>query len=132
MILLDHGLYLDVNDHFRSMYSDLWIALLNADQQGIKVQKVLQQFSSLFQKVAREMGVGELYGLFACMVARRSWKSVTEGVGNSALNKDEQAELQNYAASLIPQISEVGSHFFLKSTPLIGIVSDAKRNAVNP
>ena len=59
------------------------------------------------QEVAREMGVGELYGLFACIVARRSWKSVTQGIKNSSINRDEQKELQEYAVSLIPQISIV-------------------------
>ena len=53
------------------------------------------------------MGVGELYGLFACMVTRRSWKSVTGGIGKSKMNESEKDELRMYASSLIPQISEV-------------------------
>ncbi|CAI5450144.1 unnamed protein product [Caenorhabditis angaria] len=70
IVLLDHGLYLNINDHIRKMYSDLWMAILKPDMQEIR-------------KVANQMGVGELYGLFACIVTRRSWKSVTSGIDNS-------------------------------------------------
>ncbi|MFH4981846.1 hypothetical protein AB6A40_008555 [Gnathostoma spinigerum] len=52
------------------------------------------------------MGVGDLYGLFACMVTSRSWKSVTEGVAKTTSNDNEREEIKAYAACLIPQISE--------------------------
>ncbi|KAF1751563.1 hypothetical protein GCK72_018117 [Caenorhabditis remanei] len=94
IVLLDHGLYLNISDHIRKLYSDLWLAILKPDLQEIR-------------KVASQMGVGELYGLFACMVTRRSWKSVTGGIGKSKMNESEKDELRMYASSLIPQISEV-------------------------
>ncbi|CAJ0950240.1 unnamed protein product, partial [Mesorhabditis belari] len=94
IVLLDHGLYLDVNDRFRRIYSDLWMALLNADTMEIK-------------RVAEELGVGEMYGLLACMVTQRSWKSVTQGIRKSKKDEQERQELRAYAITLIPQISEV-------------------------
>ncbi|CAI2353877.1 unnamed protein product [Caenorhabditis sp. 36 PRJEB53466] len=94
IVLLDHGLYLNISDHIRKLYSDLWLAILKPDLQEIR-------------KVANQMGVGELYGLFACMVTRRSWKSVTSGIDRSKMNDSEKDELRMYASSLIPQISEV-------------------------
>ncbi|CAJ0569556.1 unnamed protein product, partial [Mesorhabditis spiculigera] len=94
IVLLDHGLYLDVDDHFRRIYSDLWMALLNADTQQIR-------------RVAEELGVGEMYGLLACMVTQRSWKSVTQGIRKSKKDEQERQELRDYAVTLIPQISEV-------------------------
>ena len=35
------------------------------------------------------MGVGQLYGLFACMVAGRSWSSITKGIDKSEKTKAE-------------------------------------------
>ncbi|GMT11138.1 hypothetical protein PFISCL1PPCAC_2435, partial [Pristionchus fissidentatus] len=94
IVLLDHGLYLTMEDSFRKLYSRLWLALLKPDQDEIK-------------RVADEMGVGELYGLFACIVTRRSWKSVTSGIGKSNMDEKEKKELRAYAVTLIPQISQV-------------------------
>ena len=48
-------------------YSQFWLSILNADLKGI-------------QKFADKLGVGQLYGLFACMVAGRSWSSITKGI----------------------------------------------------
>ncbi|CAB3396561.1 unnamed protein product [Caenorhabditis bovis] len=94
IVLLDHGLYLVISDHIRKLYSDLWLAILKPDLQKIRT-------------VACQMGVGELYGLFACIVTRRSWKSVTSGIEKSEMDSNEQNELRTYASSLIPQISDV-------------------------
>ena len=55
------------------------------------------------------MNIGEYYGLFACMVTRRSWKSVTSGIAKSKMTSAEKQELREYAYSLLPQISEVYS-----------------------
>ncbi|GMS80290.1 hypothetical protein PENTCL1PPCAC_2465, partial [Pristionchus entomophagus] len=94
VVILDHGLYLTIDDSFRKLYSQLWVALLKPDQDEIK-------------RVANEMGVGELYGLFACIVTRRSWKSVTSGVNKRTMDDSEKKELRAYAVTLIPQISQV-------------------------
>ncbi|KAK6018951.1 ABC1 family protein [Ostertagia ostertagi] len=114
IVLLDHGLYLDIDDHFRGLYADLWLALLAPDPDKLR-------------SVATEMGVGELYGLFACIVARRSWKAVSQGIKNRKMDNNEKDELRLYAASLIPQISEV-LHRMPREMLLILKTNDLLRN----
>ncbi|EPB71187.1 ABC1 family protein [Ancylostoma ceylanicum] len=114
IVLLDHGLYLDIDDRFRGLYADLWLALLAPDPDKLR-------------SVAAEMGVGELYGLFACIVARRSWKAVSQGIKNKKMDTDEKDELRLYAASLIPQISEV-LHRMPRQMLLILKTNDLLRN----
>lgn len=41
IILLDHGLYSTLADEFRIDYCSLWMALLKADKDAIKVNKLL-------------------------------------------------------------------------------------------
>lgn len=94
IVLLDHGQYLNLPDDFRLKYSKLWLAILKPDQDAIK-------------HYATEMGVGELYALFACVVTRRTWKAVVNGVNKTGLENAERMEIKAYAASLITQISEV-------------------------
>ena len=57
-MLLDHGLYTQLSNKFRYDYSDFWLAIINRDVDQIKA-------------AADKLGVGELYGLFACMVTAR-------------------------------------------------------------
>ena len=58
--MLDHGLYTQLSNKFRYDYSDFWLAIINRDVDQIKA-------------AADKLGVGELYGLFACMVTARCW-----------------------------------------------------------
>ena len=67
VVLLDHGLYTQLNNKFRYDYADFWSAIINRDVEAIKV-------------AADSLGVGNLYGLFACMVTARSWTSIQKGV----------------------------------------------------
>uniref|UniRef100_A0A914XMU8 Protein kinase domain-containing protein n=1 Tax=Plectus sambesii TaxID=2011161 RepID=A0A914XMU8_9BILA len=94
LVLLDHGLYITLTDDFRLNYANLWLALLKPDQDAIKYW-------------SKKMGVGDLYGLFACMVTARSWKSVTSGISKNVITADEACEIKRYAGSLLPQISDV-------------------------
>uniref|UniRef100_A0A1I8ACY4 Protein kinase domain-containing protein n=1 Tax=Steinernema glaseri TaxID=37863 RepID=A0A1I8ACY4_9BILA len=94
VVLLDHGLYATLQDDFRINYTKLWLALLKPDRDLIK-------------RYSAKMGVGELYGLFACIVTARSWKAVTNGIDRVSFDDKEQHEIGEYAASLIPQISQV-------------------------
>ena len=41
------------------------------------------------QKNADHLGVGQLYGLFACMVTGRSWTSIQKGIDKSEKNAAE-------------------------------------------
>ena len=65
-----------LNNEFRINYSQFWLSILNANQEGIK-------------EYADKLGVGQLYGLFACMVAGRSWSSITKGIDKSEKTKAE-------------------------------------------
>ncbi|VDK78802.1 unnamed protein product [Litomosoides sigmodontis] len=94
IILLDHGLYLAMDPDFRIKYSKLWLALLGRDLNEIK-------------KCAQSMGVGDLYGLFVCMVTNRSWDAISRGIDRSAPTHEEKREIKSYAAALIPEISQV-------------------------
>ncbi|KAJ1362213.1 hypothetical protein KIN20_021688 [Parelaphostrongylus tenuis] len=98
IVLLDHGLYLDIDDRIRSLYTDLWLALLGPDQEKLRI-------------VAKEMGVGDLYGLLACIVSRRTWQAVSQGIKNKKMDNNERSELRLYAASLIPQIKNRADSF---------------------
>ncbi|KAI6186382.1 Protein kinase domain-containing protein [Aphelenchoides besseyi] len=94
LVLLDHGLYANLDTEFRIDYCKFWSALLRADKDEI-------------QRICFKMGVGELFGLFACIVTSRSWDSVTKGIGKHKQTEAETNEIKNYAASLIPQIMQV-------------------------
>ena len=48
----------DLSPPIRYDYSDFWLAIINRDVEQIKA-------------AADKLGVGELYGLFACMVTAR-------------------------------------------------------------
>ncbi|XP_018026397.1 aarF domain-containing protein kinase 1 isoform X2 [Hyalella azteca] len=91
IILLDHGLYARVSDNIRESYSKFWLAILGQDVDGIA-------------KYGRELGVGDLAGLFACMVTARSWDSITRGIDKHSINDAERNEVSNYATKLLPEI----------------------------
>lgn len=45
----------------------MWLSLMNADMKGVEYW-------------GRKLGVGDLYGLLACMVTARSWEAITKGI----------------------------------------------------
>ncbi len=63
LVLLDHGLYKEIDDTFRSEYAHLWRSLIFADPEGIK-------------RHSEAMNAGELYPLFAAMLTQRPWDQV--------------------------------------------------------
>lgn len=94
IVLLDHGLYTKLTNDFRLTYSKLWLSILNADLEAI-------------QHHGNQLGVGELYGLFACMVTGRSWNSISQGIDKKARTAQEQDEIKADAAKYFPEISAV-------------------------
>uniref|UniRef100_T2MA03 Uncharacterized aarF domain-containing protein kinase 1 n=1 Tax=Hydra vulgaris TaxID=6087 RepID=T2MA03_HYDVU len=94
IILLDHGLYQTLPTKTRLTYCDLWQSLINSDINGIK-------------KCSEMLGVGEYYGLFACMVSGRSWQSIQDGIERKSITGDELNEIQNTAVQLVSTITEV-------------------------
>lgn len=67
LVLLDHGLYLQLTNKFRITYCKLWESLIKKDNNGIK-------------KYCLELNGGDLYPLLACMVTARSWDSIQSGI----------------------------------------------------
>uniref|UniRef100_A0A8C4Q9P0 AarF domain-containing protein kinase 1 n=1 Tax=Eptatretus burgeri TaxID=7764 RepID=A0A8C4Q9P0_EPTBU len=92
LILLDHGLYLDLSLSFRLEYCRLWLALIRADIQAI-------------EKHSRALGAGDLFPLFACILTARPWKVVLDGIDRVPISLNESAELQAEAAHYLSQIS---------------------------
>ncbi|XP_042895385.1 aarF domain-containing protein kinase 1 [Parasteatoda tepidariorum] len=94
IVLLDHGLYVDLTDQFRFQYSNMWLALMNADVKGVEYW-------------GKKLGVGDLYGLFACMLTARSWTAVTKGIEKTEKTSEEKQEIRNNAANYLPEITTV-------------------------
>lgn len=77
IILLDHGLYANLSEQFRNNYSKFWLSILNVDRPAMR-------------QSAQDLGIqGNLYGLFACMVAGRSWDTIMQGVNRVKYSKTE-------------------------------------------
>ncbi|XP_065067851.1 aarF domain-containing protein kinase 1-like isoform X2 [Rhopilema esculentum] len=94
IIMLDHGLYQTLTDEFRVTYCKLWQALVRADVDAIKHH-------------SDALGVGDMYGLFACIISARSWDAITSGIDKTSFSKQEMKEIQNFAVKYIPEITEI-------------------------
>ncbi|GFS71610.1 aarF domain-containing protein kinase 1 [Nephila pilipes] len=94
IVLLDHGLYVDLTDQFRVDYCNMWLALMKADVKGVEYW-------------GRQLGVGDLYGLFACMITARSWTAVTKGIEKHSVSSEEKQEIRSNAANYLPEITKV-------------------------
>ncbi|KAG8188058.1 hypothetical protein JTE90_009931 [Oedothorax gibbosus] len=92
IVLLDHGLYVDLTDQFRFEYSNMWLSLMKADLKGVEYW-------------GRKLGVGDLYALLACIVTGRSWTAVTKGIEKFKSTSDEEQEIKNNAAMYLPEIT---------------------------
>lgn len=92
--LLDHGLYANLSDEFRWDYSKLWLAILDGDLAAMK-------------KYSTQLGVGDYYGLLACMVSGRTWNTIIGGMRKSKYNPTEKEQFQREIPNLLPKISNV-------------------------
>ena len=97
LVLLDHGLYKELDDDFRLEYARLWRAIVLADTKAIATSSHL-------------LGVGEnLYPLFAAMLARKPWDDIANPDLNS-LKGDapgDAALIQAYAHRYLKEITLV-------------------------
>ena len=64
LVLLDHGLYRELNDNFRQNYCRLWRALVCSDEIAI-------------QKYANELNAGKLFTSLAAILTMRTWDDIT-------------------------------------------------------
>ncbi|OAY46247.1 putative ABC1 protein At2g40090 [Manihot esculenta] len=98
LILLDHGLYKELDFSTRFNYASLWKALIFADANSIKENSV-------------KLGAGEdLYALFAGILTMRPWDRVVDPTVDHLViqdNDNERSELQMYASQYFPEISEL-------------------------
>lgn len=76
VILLDHGLYTQLTNDFQLHFAQFMLSILKSDVQGIMTS-------------ADKLGIGEQYGLFACMVTGRSWNAIQKGIDKTAKNAEE-------------------------------------------
>jgi aarF domain-containing kinase len=63
VVLLDHGLYRQLEDHFRRDYCRLW--------QGIALGDAVQ-----IERYCKRMQAGDLYTLLAAMITQRPWDDI--------------------------------------------------------
>ncbi|XP_057429166.1 putative ABC1 protein At2g40090 isoform X2 [Lotus japonicus] len=98
LILLDHGLYKELDFNMRTNYAALWKALIFADANAIK-------------KYSAKLGAGEdLYALFAGILTMRPWNRVIDPSMDHLViqgNESDRSELQMYASQYFNEISEL-------------------------
>jgi len=90
---LDNGLYREYNDQFRLDYSNLWLAILNANEEGIKKYSLL-------------LGVND-YRLFASMLTTRSWRSIQSNTLDSKVTQAETNEIIDFAQTAAFDITDI-------------------------
>ncbi|ELR19694.1 Hypothetical protein ACA1_199780, partial [Acanthamoeba castellanii str. Neff] len=93
LVLLDHGLYRELDDEFRINYCNLWVAIIHADEAKIK-------------DYARILcGPDASYQLFACMLTARAWESVKEL--DRPITQEEKRHLMSDAADRFKEINDI-------------------------
>ncbi|PRQ59430.1 putative cadmium-transporting ATPase [Rosa chinensis] len=98
LVLLDHGLYKELDNETRTNYAALWKGLIFSDADAIK-------------KNSAKLGAGEdLYALFAGILTMRPWNRVIDtSIDHLVIqgNDSDRSELQMYASQYFPQITEL-------------------------
>jgi len=94
VILLDHGLYTHLTDDFRLNFAHFWLSIFQRDENGIK-------------NYANNLGIGNNYRLFACMVTGRSWRSILNGINTAKKNRAESKEIKEKVAKYLKEITKV-------------------------
>ncbi|KAF4518492.1 hypothetical protein B566_EDAN006497 [Ephemera danica] len=97
VILLDHGLYAQLEPSFKRKYAQFWLSVLNSDMTAMK-------------RIAMELGVGDLFWLFSCMVTGRTWEAISGGITRSRPNANEKNLFQEHIPNFLPQINSVLEH----------------------
>ena len=64
-------------------YCKLWQAIISADLEGIK-------------RYSEKMDVGEYYGIFACMLAARTWNTVVSGMKKTPFSQNEVSAIMRF------------------------------------
>ncbi|KAL9226718.1 hypothetical protein vseg_002497 [Gypsophila vaccaria] len=98
LVLLDHGLYKELDFSMRINYAALWKGLVFSDEKAIKEN-------------CAKLGAGDdLYALFAGILTMRPWNRVIDTSVDHLVvqgTESDRSELQMYASQYFPQISEL-------------------------
>ncbi|KAL4422859.1 hypothetical protein ABPG75_009056 [Micractinium tetrahymenae] len=98
LVLLDHGLYRRLDDHFRLEYAGLWHSLVFADEAGIR-------------RHSTAMNAGDAVPLFAGMLTQKPWEEITQKGSAERLKlkytEQEKEAIQDYAAQYAREIGEL-------------------------
>ena len=95
IVLLDHGLYKELDDSLRKDYCRLWRALVSGDEPTIKLY-------------CEKLGAGKAFTLLAAMLTMRPWDDiVSDDMGRlkSKNTKGEQEMLKAYARRYFKDIT---------------------------
>lgn len=99
MVLVDHGLYKDIDDDFRIRYAKLWKSLMLADLKGIETS-------------CKGLGIGKAYPLFAAMLTARPYDEIIERSKTGSLSapcvkpesQADRAVIRGYAKQFLTDI----------------------------
>ncbi|KAI6652170.1 aarF domain-containing protein kinase 1-like [Oopsacas minuta] len=94
LILLDHGLYVDVNNQLRISYCRLWKALIDGDMPGV-------------EQACRDMGVPDLHQIMAAVLTQRSWETIANKKLNVPRTAEEEYLITNRAMGMFSEITQV-------------------------
>lgn len=101
VVLLDHGLYRELDDDFRRQYARLWKSMMLADLGGIKT-------------ACQELGVEKAYPLLSAMLTARPFDEMIERSKTGSLrsssrtgSRADQVVIRGYAQRFIQEIFEL-------------------------
>eukprot|EP00980_Cylindrotheca_fusiformis_P001220 scaffold328_cov130-Cylindrotheca_fusiformis.AAC.34 len=99
MVLIDHGLYNEIDNSFRVKYAELWKSLMLADLKGI-------------ERSCQSLGIGKAYPLFTAMLTARPYDEIIERSKTGSFSAgtaipDSQADkavIRGYAKHFLSEI----------------------------
>ncbi|CAD7704627.1 unnamed protein product [Ostreobium quekettii] len=97
LVLLDHGLYQQIDQGFRWHYAGLWHALIFADEDGIK-------------HYSATMNAGDMYPIFASMLTLKPWNQIREATVDhldAPQSPQDRARIAEFAHRHVRQISDL-------------------------
>ena len=96
IVLLDHGLYRDLGEEFKSHYCRLWRGIIQSDETEIK-------------KECEYLHAGNMYTLLAAMLTMRPWDDIVSKDINKLKSNATKAESQMLKAYAVKYFREVVS-----------------------
>jgi len=97
IVLLDHGLYRQLDDEFRMNYCHLWKALVTFNKPDV-------------EKYCRNLNAGDMYPLLSSMLTLSAWDDVTSGDINRLRTKSSRGnneKMKTYAQRYIRDINRL-------------------------